>query len=117
MYPKTSKVYDQWPTGAIRGNENLMDLVIEARKEKKAIRLYAVQQSGFITTLYICSKTKMYKAGQDRRGIKELEFTDHGDILYPIFQDYSFKANEKLISRVNKTYFFTEQFVNGKYGS
>lgn len=110
-----SNVYSQWPIGSIRGYEQLMDLVIEARKERKAIRLYTVEQSGYIQKIYIYSKTKLYKVGQARP--KGCEYTDHGSILFPVFEEYNFKAGKPLIERMRKDFFFCDQHILGKHNS
>lgn len=49
------------PPGAIRFRRELLDLVIEARKEKKAIRIYLVSQSGYMSEFFITSKSRMSK--------------------------------------------------------
>lgn len=45
--------------GAIRTHAELLDIVIEARKDKKAIRLYVVEQSGYFSELFLTSKSKI----------------------------------------------------------
>lgn len=45
--------------GAIKTRNELLDLIIEARKEKKAIRLYAVTQGGYFNELFLTSKSKI----------------------------------------------------------
>lgn len=55
------------PLGAILKREEIIELVIEARKEKKAIRVWTVTQSGHLSCFYITSKSRLHKnesAGQ-----------------------------------------------------
>ena len=49
------------PAGRIRTREELRDLVIEARKERKAIRIYLVQQSGYMNEFFITSRSRLEK--------------------------------------------------------
>lgn len=49
------------PEGRIRSREELRDLIIEARKERKAIRIYLVQQSGYMSEFFLTSKSKLQK--------------------------------------------------------
>ena len=56
--------------GAIKTRNELLDLIIEARKEKKAIRLYAVIQGGYFSELFLTSKSKI-------DGVSGLEKFDH----------------------------------------
>lgn len=43
--------------GAIKNRAQLLDIIIEARKSKKAIRLYAVEQGGYFSELFLTSKS------------------------------------------------------------
>lgn len=47
--------------GAIKTSNDLKDLIIEARKEKKTIPLYEVKQMGVITIFYLTSESKYIK--------------------------------------------------------
>lgn len=49
------------PAGRIKTRDELRDLIIEARKEKKAIRVYLVEQSGHISQFFITSKSRLKK--------------------------------------------------------
>lgn len=51
----------RYPPGAIRSREQLRDLIIEARKERKAIRLYAVEQMGHVAEFYVTPKSRLSK--------------------------------------------------------
>jgi hypothetical protein len=53
------------PVGRIKTREELRDLVIEARKEKKAIRIYLVEQSGHIREFFLTSKSRLMKPDAD----------------------------------------------------
>lgn len=48
-----------YPVGAIKTQGELQDIVTEARKKKKAIRLYEVSQSGYFSELFITSKSRI----------------------------------------------------------
>lgn len=47
------------PAGRIKTREELQDLIIEARKERKAIRIYLVEQSGHVTEFFITSRSRL----------------------------------------------------------
>lgn len=49
------------PAGRIKTREELLDLIIEARKGKKAIRIYLVEQSGYMSQFFLTSKSKLNK--------------------------------------------------------
>lgn len=49
------------PPGRIKNRAELLDLIIEARKEKKAIRIYLVQQSGYLSEFFITSRSRLHK--------------------------------------------------------
>jgi hypothetical protein len=49
------------PAGRIKTRGELLDLIIEARKEKKAIRLYLVEQSGHLGEFFITSQSRLSK--------------------------------------------------------
>lgn len=49
------------PAGRIKAREELLDLIIEARKGKKAIRIYLVQQSGYMNEFFITSRSRLEK--------------------------------------------------------
>lgn len=48
------------PKGAIKTQGELTDLIVEARTEKKAIRLYAVEQGGHFSEVFLTSKSKCF---------------------------------------------------------
>lgn len=85
---KKSNWRNEMPTGAIRSVEEMLDLVIEARKTKRAIRIYTVNQGGSLSTFYIYSKTKLYRPGgkhpNPNWGIDNVNY-----VLYPIVKDHS----------------------------
>ncbi len=49
------------PAGRIKTREELLDLIIEARKGKKAIRIYLVEQSGHMAQFFLTSKSRLSK--------------------------------------------------------
>lgn len=49
------------PKGRIKTLAELQDIIIEARKEKKAIRLWGVQQLGHLEEIFLTSKSKIIK--------------------------------------------------------
>lgn len=49
------------PAGRIKTREELLDLIIEARKDRKAIRIYLVEQSGHMGQFFLTSKSKLNK--------------------------------------------------------
>lgn len=49
------------PAGRIKTREELLDLIIEARKERKAIRIYTVEQSGHMGEFFLTSRSKLSK--------------------------------------------------------
>lgn len=53
------------PAGRIKTREELQDLIIEARKEKKAIRIYLVEQSGHMAEFFITSRSRLNKPEYD----------------------------------------------------
>lgn len=57
--------WKEYPAGAIKHRQEVLDLIIEARKEKKAIRLYAVEQSGHLREMFLTSKSRMVKPKED----------------------------------------------------
>lgn len=59
--PTPPKWIYEYPPGAIKSREELRDIITEARKEKKAIRLYSVSQSGSFGILYLTSKSRLKK--------------------------------------------------------
>jgi len=52
--------FQGYAPGAIKTRAQLLDVVIEARKEKKAIRLYTVEQAGYQSEIYLTSKSKVF---------------------------------------------------------
>ena len=56
------------PRGRIKTRAEMRDLIIEARKEKKAIRVYLVEQSGYLTEFFITSRSRLEKP-QSESGI------------------------------------------------
>lgn len=49
------------PVGRIKTRDELVDLIIEARKEKKAVRIWTVAQSGYLSPFFITSKSRLEK--------------------------------------------------------
>lgn len=97
------KYANHWPAGAIRSKEELMDLVIEARKEKKAIRIHTVNQSGYMSVFYIYSKTKLYKTGTPHPNPVLSGISCPSDVLYPVFHDHSRITKHRGVQRWFKT--------------
>lgn len=60
--------FQGYAPGAIKTRAQLLDLIIEARKERKAIRLYAVVQSGRFEEVFLTSKSAI--SMQDSTGIE-----------------------------------------------
>lgn len=56
-----SKWSNRYPAGSIKTREEFRDLVIEARKGKKAIRIYLVEQMGHMREVFLTSKSQMHK--------------------------------------------------------
>lgn len=63
------------PVGAIRTRQEVRDLVIEARKEKKAIRIWTVTQSGHLDCFYLTSKSRLHKP--EDLGLRYTSENDH----------------------------------------
>lgn len=51
--------FQGYAPGAIKTRAQLTDLIAEAGKTKRAIRLYAVEQGGHMSELFITSRTKI----------------------------------------------------------
>lgn len=51
--------FQGYAPGAIKTRAQLTDLIAEAGKTRRAIRLYAVEQGGHMSELFITSKTKI----------------------------------------------------------
>ncbi len=81
------------PLGAIQKREEIIELVIEARKEKKAIRVWTVTQSGHLSCFYITSKSRLHKA--DTAGQWKVDcYHDHSLIGMKQTNDRWFKHYE-----------------------
>jgi hypothetical protein len=59
------------PKGAVRLRQEIIDLVIEARKTKRPVRLYLVQQSGYLSEFFITSKSRLHKPEAGGYGLCE----------------------------------------------
>lgn len=105
------KYYNYYPTGALRTREEVLDLVIEARKEKKAIRIYTVNQGGHLDCFYIYSKTKLHKKGAPDPTPYPLKKGVLFDMLYPIVHDHRSISS----SKTNKRWFKWHEYI-GSYG-
>lgn len=91
------------PPGAIRTRNEIGDLVIEARKEKKAIRVWTVTQSGYLSCFYITSKSRLHKP-DDKPHMKDYAndpsfwyvsaFHDHANIGYRTTNKRWFRHDE-----------------------
>lgn len=95
-----------------------MDLVIESRKTKKAIRLYTVEQSGHISEYFITSKTQHYKKGSPdpKPGYQGIDSV--ADQIYPVYRKWSFKGNSgPFKDRYNRDNLFYGQHVLDDYSS
>jgi len=84
---KQTTYHLEYPTGALQRVEDVLDLVIEARKSRKAIRIYAVVQSGYIRTFFLTSKTKLYRPG-GKHPDPHFSIDNVNHVLYPIYADY-----------------------------
>ena len=73
--------FQGYPAGAIKTQAELQDIVTEARKEKKAIRLYEVSQGGHFSELFITSKTRIEpgKHSPDIMGFEYFRKASWGD--------------------------------------
>lgn len=82
---------NEYPIGALKTREEVLDLVIEARKSKRAIRFYTVNQSGSLGIFYITSKTRLLKKGSPYPKGQPLEgeINDIGDKIAPTYSDHS----------------------------
>lgn len=60
--------FQGYAPGAIRNRAALLDYIIEARKERKAVRLFAVVQSGHLSEMFLTSKSAISE--QDSSGIE-----------------------------------------------
>src|ERR1700744_4679569 len=67
------KLIVNYPTGAIRTQRELQDVVTEARREKKAIRLYQVSQGGYFKEMFLTSKSKIFST-ETSPHIKQLAY-------------------------------------------
>lgn len=102
--------YGKYPVGALKTRNEVLDLVIEARKEKKAIRIWTVNQLGRISAFYIYSKTKLYNQGAPNPcndGLEKVLF----NMLYPVIHDHTIISHKK----TNMRWFKTHEFI-GSYG-
>jgi hypothetical protein len=94
------------PAGRIKTREELRDLIIEARKGKKAIRLYLVEQSGHMRQFFITSKSRLMKPDAE-------EGLCSGDNFY--------KVNGKALAswdkhRAPKHRYYSTDILCGSYG-
>jgi len=67
------KFIGPYPIGAIRTQRELQDVVTEARKEKKAIRLYGVSQGGYFEEMFLTSKSRIFST-ETSPDIKQLTY-------------------------------------------
>ena len=84
---KQTTYHLEYPTGALQRVEDVLDLVIEARKSRKAIRIYTVNQSGHIRIFFLTSKTKLYRPG-GKHPDSHFSIDNVNHVLYPIYDDY-----------------------------
>lgn len=63
-----SKWSMKYPAGSIKTREEFRELVIQARKGKKAIRIYLVEQIGHVREVFITSKSQMQKPTESLPG-------------------------------------------------
>lgn len=81
--------HKKFPAGALKTVEEVLDLVIEARKERKAIRIWTVQQSGYLSCFYLISKTKLYRPGGKHPDPSYSSIDNVNHVLYPTVSDHS----------------------------
>lgn len=107
MFGKTrpSKWSWKYPPGAITTREVLQDIIIEARKERKAIRLYGVCQMGHFETWFLTSKSRLNKP-ESKVGLCS------GDSFYsvPAYKLSSFTSRHEPKHR-----FYRDKFLCGSY--
>lgn len=111
---KKSNWRNEMPPGAIKSMEEMRDLIIEARKEKKAIRIYTVNQGGRLGTFYIISKSRIYKKGSpfpDRMGLNR-GINDIGDVIEPAIHDHSCIN----MRGTNRRWFKSHEFIDSYTG-
>lgn len=103
----------EWPTGSFKSVEEVLDLVIEARKTKRAIRIYTVCQSGHISVFYITSKTKLYRpGGKHPDPVFSIDNVNH--VLYPTFHDH-YRSGMWRSSKTNERWYKTHELLES-YG-
>lgn len=105
----TQRHSNYWPTGSLKRIEDILDLVIEARKTKRAIRVYTVTQLGYIDEFYLTSKTKLYRPGATHPTHSDILCQCH--TLYPVFDDHSCIGRLK----TNTRWFRTDELLES-YG-
>lgn len=62
---RQSKWSFKYPPGAISSRDDLLGYVIEARKTKRAFRLYVVEQMGAVGEFIVTPRSKLIKAPLD----------------------------------------------------
>lgn len=115
--PRETKYASEYPKGSIRHVDEIIDLVKQARIEKRPVRLYAVEQMGHISHYALTSKVKLHpipKPSLDNPGnfcigpeFRRLE-------VWKIYSgDYvsSYLPHEFLISHFHK-----DRILMGSYG-
>lgn len=102
---RESKWSFKYPPGAVKTRDELRDLIIEARKEKKAIRLYAVGQMGHLRVYYLTSTSQLQKP-KYKTGLCS------GDSFYSTaaYVDHSCIGHNKTNNR-----WFKDQILCGSY--
>lgn len=88
-----SKWSNRYPPGSIKTREEFRDLVIEARKGKKAIRIYLVEQMGHLREVFLTSKSQLTKSNVESLKSDERQMRCHvmahglykGERYYPTY--------------------------------
>lgn len=102
--------HKQFPAGALRRVQDVLDLVIEARKEHKAIRIWTVEQAGYLSCFYIISRTKLYHPGGKHPDPVYSSIDNINHVLYPTISDHSSIGYKKTNNRWFKTHTLCESF-------
>lgn len=108
MHNRTN-YHKQFPAGSLQRVQDVLDLVIEARKERKAIRIWTVGQSGYLSCFYILSKTKLYRPG-GKHPDPNYSIDNVNHVLYPTVSDHPSVGYRKTNDRWFKTHELCESY-------
>lgn len=99
--PKDRRTEMKPPAGAILYRQEIRDLVIEARKGKKAIRVYTVTQGGRLDCFYIYSRSRLHKP--EDAGLSFTSENDPGQWFVDVIDDHACIGRKKTNDRWFKT--------------